>query len=203
MLWHARQLVDAGFGVLMYDLRGHGESEGHQRTNGWRDVDDVAGAIEFLREEAGVIGIYGFSIGGQIALRAATEFPAIGAVFADGPAGTTAEDLPAPSNIQEQFVFRLAPIGDFMLSQRTDTAIPPALIDTLPTIAPRPIYFVATGQHPHIPGGEIRLVKSFYEQTEAHAEWWQIPDVGHGGGWRTYPDAYAHNLIQFFTACCE
>ncbi|MEZ4670800.1 MAG: alpha/beta hydrolase [Anaerolineae bacterium] len=198
LLWQARQLLDAGFGILLYDLRGHGESEGEQRTNGWRDVDDVAAALTVLDGRAGNIGIYGFSIGGQVALRAAAELPTIHAVFVDGPAGATAADYPAPANIQEQFIFRLAPIADRMLSDRTGTPIPNSVVDALPTIAPRPIYFVATGQHPQIPGGEIRLIKPFYELVKDHAQWWEIPEAGHGGGWQTRAEEYAMKLTTFF-----
>ena len=199
LLWHMRQLVDAGFGVLAYDLRGHGESEGAQRTNGWRDVDDVAGAIDFLADKAETIGIFGFSVGGQVALRAAAAYPALRAVFVDGPAGATAGDYPPPVNIQEQFVFRLAPIMDRMLADRTGTPIPASVMDSLPRIAPHPIFFVATGQHPQIPGGEIRLVRPFYEATRDHAQWWPIPETGHGGGWLVRPDEYARNLVDFFS----
>lgn len=199
LLWHAQQLTDAGFGILLYDLRGHGESEGDQRSNGWRDIDDVVGAVEFLHDKTDVIGIYGFSVGGQIALRATAKMPEIQAVFVDGPSGTNASDVPPPVNIQEQFVFRLSFIGDRMLSDRTNTPIPQAVMEILPQIAPRPIFFVATGQHPMIPGGEARLVRPFYEITKDYAEWWEIPDTGHGGGWNKYPDDYASYMVEFFS----
>ena len=37
MLWHAKQLVKAGYGVLLYDERASGESEGTRRSFGWED----------------------------------------------------------------------------------------------------------------------------------------------------------------------
>ncbi len=200
LIWHAQQLIEAGFGVLMVDLRGHGESEGEQRTYGWRDVEDVAGAVNFLADKADRIGIYGFSVGGQIALRAAANIPTIQAVFVDGPSFATSRDLPSPANIQEVFVFGLAPIGDRMLSDRTNTPIPPSVMESLPKIAPRPIFFVATVQHPQIPGGEARMIRPYYERTEDHAQWWEIRETGHGGGWNARPDEYARNLIEFFEA---
>lgn len=41
-------LVHHGYGVLLYDLRGHGESGGDVRAFGWQDVGDVNAALEFL-----------------------------------------------------------------------------------------------------------------------------------------------------------
>jgi hypothetical protein len=42
----------AGYGVLMFDLRGHGEFEGKRTTVGHQEVRDVRGALPGLRSEA-------------------------------------------------------------------------------------------------------------------------------------------------------
>ena len=61
-------LARHGYGVLLYDERASGQSEGDFRSFGWADVADVPLALDFLRERADVdpdrIGILGFSIGG-------------------------------------------------------------------------------------------------------------------------------------------
>ncbi|HSD85197.1 MAG TPA: alpha/beta fold hydrolase, partial [Anaerolineae bacterium] len=89
MIWHARKLVEAGYGVLLYDERASGESEGQRRSYGWEDPEDVAGALRYLSERPEVdaqrIAIAGCSIGAQIALQAAARYPALKAVWADGP----------------------------------------------------------------------------------------------------------------------
>ena len=43
----------AGYGVLMFDLRGHGESEGERTTVGYQEVQDVHGALSWLEKEQG------------------------------------------------------------------------------------------------------------------------------------------------------
>jgi pimeloyl-ACP methyl ester carboxylesterase len=43
MMWHAQQLVEAGYGVLLYDERASGESEGQRRSFGWEDPVEVGG----------------------------------------------------------------------------------------------------------------------------------------------------------------
>ncbi len=47
---HAELLARHGFGVLVYDSRGRGESDGSPVGFGWGWPKDVAGALAFLRE---------------------------------------------------------------------------------------------------------------------------------------------------------
>ena len=65
---------DAGYSVLMLDLRAQGESEGSRRTLGYREVRDVRGALDWLHGrgyEAPNVVLHGWSMGGATALRAA------------------------------------------------------------------------------------------------------------------------------------
>ena len=67
---------DAGYSVLMLDLRAQGESEGARRTLGYREVRDVRGALAWLKAqgfEAKNVVLHGWSMGGSTALRAAPE----------------------------------------------------------------------------------------------------------------------------------
>ncbi|MDQ4127220.1 MAG: alpha/beta hydrolase [Actinomycetota bacterium] len=64
----------AGYGVLVFDTRAQGESDGERRTLGYREVRDVLGALAWLRERGYAMGdvvLHGWSMGGATALRAA------------------------------------------------------------------------------------------------------------------------------------
>ncbi len=52
----------AGFSVLMFDFRGHGESEGDYISMGYHESKDILGAIIFLsqREDVNLDYLYGF-----------------------------------------------------------------------------------------------------------------------------------------------
>ncbi len=53
----------AGYGVLMFDLRGHGESEGKRTTVGYQEVRDVKGALSWLEDqgfEPEEVALFGF-----------------------------------------------------------------------------------------------------------------------------------------------
>jgi len=62
-------LVSKGYGVLRFDYRGFGESEGNEcRLIPWEQVDDIRSAITFLQQQEEVdrkrIGLWGPSSGG-------------------------------------------------------------------------------------------------------------------------------------------
>ncbi len=78
----ARALVDAGFHVLVVDLRGHGRSGGEYLGLGWLERFDVAAAIRYLLSqgfEPGKIGIHGTSYGASTAVLATATIPEVGA----------------------------------------------------------------------------------------------------------------------------
>ena len=74
------------FTVLLVDLRYFGKSGGRVTTLGFRERADLARAVDFLeRRGLGPVGVFGFSLGGAIALLAAAEDPRIRAVAAHSP----------------------------------------------------------------------------------------------------------------------
>ena len=74
------------FTVLLLDLRYFGRSEGRVTTLGWRERDDLRRAVDVLAARGFErVGVFGFSLGGAIALGGAVEEPRIGAVAAYSP----------------------------------------------------------------------------------------------------------------------
>src|SRR5215208_2689466 len=65
---------DAGYSVLLLDLRAQGESGGSRRTLGYREVRDVRGALGWLQRQDYALDhvvLHGWSMGGATAMRAA------------------------------------------------------------------------------------------------------------------------------------
>ncbi len=87
--WTDRHLAElaaaSGYKVLLLSLRGWLGSEG-ENDQGLRQPDDVIAAIDWLRRlpsvDPGRIGLIGASMGGQVALLAAAQRPAIRCVAA-------------------------------------------------------------------------------------------------------------------------
>lgn len=80
-------LQEAGFQVLCFDFRGHGQSDGHTITYGFRERQDVLGAWDHLmtRHDVDPDRIYGFglSLGASSLLMALPELPGMKGVVAD------------------------------------------------------------------------------------------------------------------------
>ena len=80
----ARLRRERGYGALLFDFAGHGESDGSLVTYGVRERDDVAAALAYLRRrgdvDMGRIGILGYSLGAITAVLASAEQPELRAV---------------------------------------------------------------------------------------------------------------------------
>ena len=93
---HARMLARRGYGVLLYDARGRGESEGSENNYGWDWPKDVAGALAFLKARDDVdperIGALGLSTGADVLLEVTAQRDDVAALVADGAAAGSFQD---------------------------------------------------------------------------------------------------------------
>ena len=92
LLTLAFELWKSGYNVLLYDMRGHGESPVKWSGLGTYEKDDLLSAIKFLRGQRtdtgqalldGRVGLYGVELGGYVSLVASSQDPAIKAVAVD------------------------------------------------------------------------------------------------------------------------
>ena len=100
----ARMLARNGYGVLLFDRRGEGESDGDPNIFGWKGERDVHAAVEFLQQRPDVdperIGGIGLSVGGEMMIEAAAaESNGLKAVVSEGPGS-------APSARASRFLTR-------------------------------------------------------------------------------------------------
>ncbi len=82
----AKWITEAGYNALLFDFRGSGISEGSEVTVGWKEVRDLAGAVDYARSRgARKVGLIGWSMGAATSLMAAARLPEVDAVIADSP----------------------------------------------------------------------------------------------------------------------
>ena len=83
-------LARHGYGVLLFDRRGEGESEGDPNVFGWKGERDVRAAVAFLQSRPDVdpdrIGAIGLSVGGEMLIEAGAESDGPAAIVSDGAA---------------------------------------------------------------------------------------------------------------------
>jgi pimeloyl-ACP methyl ester carboxylesterase len=197
MLGRAIMLAQHGYGVLLYDERASGESDGEFRTLGWLDANDVPIALAYLQQRSDVdpqrVGILGFSIGGQIVLRAAANSDQITAIVAEEPGLARISDAPNIPTFGDKLSDVAYWIGEQWLSLRTGVPIPAGVVDGLARIAPRPILFIATGQD----YGRT-LVQHFYQLAHDPKFYWEVPETTHGGSPIARPQEYEQTVVGFF-----
>ena len=108
VIYHAKMLADHGYGVLLFDLRAHGESGGDVFAFGWDADKDISAALAYLQNRTDVdpnrIGALGLSIGAEVVLQAAANTDEIKAVVAEkivSEKNVVRGDYTKPSEIKE------------------------------------------------------------------------------------------------------
>jgi fermentation-respiration switch protein FrsA (DUF1100 family) len=202
LLEPAEVLARHGYGVLAFDWRAHGESDGELCTFGYYEVRDVEGALAWLREQPDVdperIGMLGESMGAVTAIRAAAMLPGIQAVVADSAFADLEE---AVGNVWRgtglpafPFVPLQIALGEWLTGLKLDAMQP---LEDVGAISPRPILILAGGQDP-ITGPEAG--QRYYEAAGEPKELWFEPYMEHVSFWRVAPEAYERRVVSFFDA---
>lgn len=195
--YHAEALSRAGYGVLMFDLRAHGDSGGRRFVRGSAAVEDARAAINWLvrrRDAPGRIGIAGVSVGGMLALQAAASHAFVRALAADGPILGTVDDLPPPRGLLDQlWYYPQERYYQAAIDWLTRSPRPLSNLAALARLAGRPVLFISTGR-----GAEQRLTRHFYDAAAQPKQLWQIPNATHAAGWWAEPEAYGRMLVSFF-----
>ena len=196
-LRHAKMLVRHGYGVLVYDPRGSGNSEGTVNSYGWGWEKDAAAALDFLAErddvEPGRVGVLGLSTGADMAIDIAARRDDVKAVVADGSAPIGYED------IKEYTGKTLDPrAGMYVMFKAIEViqggAAPKASLADQIARSRAPHLLVSAGK-PEKEWGEL------YDRAGgARSELWYLPKAGHTAALKQYPEAYEQRVVSFFDA---
>jgi pimeloyl-ACP methyl ester carboxylesterase len=96
VLNHAVVLARHGYGVVLFDAHGHGQSGGRAMDFGWYGNQDVAATVSLLATQSEVdasrIAVVGLSMGGEEAIGAAASDTRIRAVVAEGATNRVTAD---------------------------------------------------------------------------------------------------------------
>jgi hypothetical protein len=192
-----RMLVRHGYGVLLFDRRGSGESEGDPHGFGWEGEKDIKAAIEFLKRRPDVdparIGGIGLSVGGELMLHAAAETDDLAAVVSEGAGSRSVGEvrempgLELPMHVVETMITA----GNTLF---TNSPPPPLMQDIIGRIAPRPVFLIWTRN-----GVDTEALNPVYhEAAGAPKTLWEIPESNHVGGLQARPREYERRVVGFF-----
>ena len=193
-----RLLVRHGYGVLLFDRRGEGASEGDPNVFGWVGDRDLHAAAAYLRSRPDVdperIGAIGLSVGGEMLIHAAAHSDAFKAIVSEGASGQSVRDGLANGDDRDAFLGG----GPVTLATAlfTNTLPPPSLKSEIPKIAPNAVFLVygEKGQN----GSETKPNKLFYAAAGEPKQIWEVPNGQHIAGITTEPAEYERRIVGFF-----
>jgi fermentation-respiration switch protein FrsA (DUF1100 family) len=191
--WVYALLAKKRYGILAWDARAHGQSEGSISTIGYLEVLDVKAALEYVQAQPGVehIGAWGGSMGGATIIRAAAQFPQIEAVFIDS----------SFTSLEEEFNYLVPypvinPVAKFIVTSgtgfRLDNVSP---LNDIARISPRPVYIVhSRADRVAPPDSGERLFSAAGEPRFL----WEQENVPHLSMYLDNPRRYQRRLLGFF-----
>jgi alpha/beta superfamily hydrolase len=196
---HTRMLVRHGYGVLLFDRRGQGQSEGDPHGFGWEGEKDIKAAIAFLQRRPDVdperIGGLGLSVGGELMLQAAAETDALKAVVSEGAGSRSVGEfrrMPG-APVHMHVVETMITAG---LTLFSNSPPPPLTHETISRIAPRPVFIIWTRS-----GVDTEVLnREYFKAAGEPKTLWEIPEAKHVGGLAARPAEYERRVVGFFEA---
>lgn len=202
-LQHAGVLAGHGYGVLLLDPRGHGESAGPAMDLGWYGDQDVAAGVEYLSRRPDVdperIAVVGLSMGGEEAIGAMAVDPRIRAVVAEGATRRVWRDrawLVDSYGIRGRIQLGVDAITDGLADLLTDADPPPPLGDAIAAAAPRPVLLIAADQE----ADEVTAAAALQLRSPATVSVWSVPGADHIGGLAADPAGWDRRVAEFLNA---
>jgi Dipeptidyl aminopeptidases/acylaminoacyl-peptidases len=182
-----------GYGVIAWDFRSHGNSEGDFSSLGYYEILDAKAALDFALTQPGIehIGAWGGSMGAVTMIRAAAQYPQIEALIADSPFVTLEEemDLRIPFPIMRSLIRSFA---SWETGANPDLVRP---VDDIALISPRPVFVIQGMGDGMVPLGSAERL---YEAAGEPRQLWVENDVPHLNMYAYYKTRYTKRAIKFF-----
>jgi hypothetical protein len=193
----ARMLARHGYGVLLYDRRGEGQSEGDPNGWGWDFDKDIRAGIDFLKQRADVepgrIGGLGLSVGGEMMIEAAAETPDLAAIVSEGAGSRSLreelDDVSGFAKVTTGLAYGLRDLANSVLQNR----LPPENLENLiGKISPRPVFLIHAGTD-DVGGRNPELFRAAGQPKQI----WDA-EGGHTQGLSKQPKEYERRVTAFF-----
>ncbi len=192
-----------GYNVMLYESRacaGKGAN-----SLGYLEVDDVGDVLSYLKQnQDGIqvdlnrIALHGFSSAGATAIMAATRYPEVRAVLAEGGYHNAAEQMgfDTAHTLPERLIQVGAQLAYGAATGQDLSVLDP--LDAVSKIPPRPLFLIYGSREVTLSGARKQLAAALTADPHARADLWVVPGSGHGGYLATAPADYEQHLIAFY-----
>ena len=196
----ARLLLVHGYSVLLFDLRGHGESGGTRYTLGIEEPRDILAAIDLAAAKADIerqrVAIIGESLGGGSAIMTVKADPSIGPVVTDSAfadANTlVSESATKYTNLPPWFTPGIVLMSRLFLGLDISQVTPSKVVATYPE---RAFLFIQCTDDTTVPlhhGLDLKAAS-----RNPRTELWVVPGCEHVKAFATHPDEWAQHVLGF------
>jgi dipeptidyl aminopeptidase/acylaminoacyl peptidase len=193
LLPEASIFVNQGYGVFMFDLRGHGQSAPAEVTFGDRERLDWRAAVDFVAKQSGVtyIGGLGFSMGAVGLAGAAAEDPRIRAVILEAAYASLEDEI----RYRARYFGPLSQLPALWTMQQAGINIKEVVPQKyVCEISPRPVLLVYGVVDEFVPPQTAQIMAAACPS----AKLWEVPGAGHGGFNKAAPQEYPARLLEVF-----
>ncbi len=211
-----RAFLDAGFNVLVFDLRGHGLSGGNRLGLGWLERRDVYAAADLLLSRGfkpGKIGIHGRSYGAAISLLSMPNIKEVGALVADSAFAdvldVVSREINRRSGIPLSLVKIMIPgiklMGRIFYSIDFNADSPEKAIAN---IISRPVLLIHGSEDTTTPVSHAYRLYNATKKNNVMLDMWILEGCKHTEGIRLAPDyrkaspfreEYIERILEFFS----
>lgn len=196
----ARDLVERGYALLLFDLRGRGESEGKGRAL-LNIESDIGGAVDYLKSQgytANSIGIIGFCSGAASSCIFASQ-ESIGALVIDGCFATVHNIVTRQAALIgiPKFLLDFFSPGVFLMAKVIYSYELVNPIDVISDVA-CPIFFIHE-EYDNLVSLE-EMYQLFKVSSNPANELWEVKDAEHSRAYRTHPLEFVERVDSFFAA---
>jgi dienelactone hydrolase len=202
VLGQAAVLARAGFGVLLLDARGHGESGGRALDFGWHGDRDIEAATAYLASRPDVddrrIGAVGLSMGGEEAIGASGSNALIRAVIAEGATARSAADeawLSEEYGLRGLLQEQLEHVQDWVTELLTTASRPTSGRAAVAAAHDTRYLVITAGEVPD----EGHAAAYVAEGAPDRVQIWTIEGADHTGGLDTAPHEWAERVTRFLS----
>jgi pimeloyl-ACP methyl ester carboxylesterase len=191
----AQLLARHGYGALLFDWPGHGESGGmvtwdaHERAG-------LTAALDFVSRARGVdrerVGLFAFSMGGMIAIQVAARDTRVAALVVEGAFADADDQLRHAFRSWSVLSQWPALLTARWLGMKPDDMRPK---DMIADIAPRPVFLIAGSADDLVPPQQTHAL---FEAARGPKSWWLVTGATHGQYGAAAGTAYEERLVMFF-----
>lgn len=200
----ARAFLKRGYSVLMFDLRGHGESAHSRQSFGVRERNDVLGALDFVRSRGVTperIAMIGISYGASSMLLAAPEMPEAGPLVSDSAYAAIWPVIRAQIPSYSPLLAKLRPAHGIRLAARLRHRVDLLAARPVAAVAQvsrRPILFIHGAADDYVPPANAEAL--FAASANPASELWLVPGARHAETYYRAPEEYVRRVAAFFDA---